>query len=415
MPGTVLQLSPLAADPRVNLDPVRHNDTSSDPPHKTAVLVAPFTYWFLPSSTSIVETDDIDAMAQTLRHRGYEVTELSGGDATVKSIVDALKSSPGVVVFDTHGDTIGDITIGETVTGVGANDSAAFSKAKAYETTRLEREGLTSLVNFRKIGKQPSTFTLSMADCSYLVSFGKSDCQYNVDLTYEFWHWLAQGNSSFARSLVIMDACLTDTTSFLRDAVHAEAYFAFRNSVNVQVGTAVEQYIIDTVARPTHSAEEAFYNLLRVQKTGLMIYKEDALLNNILGAPGTYRSLTGNLDGWAWDSKTLTMVNYRGSGWLNSGVDPGQIWWMLYAGRWDTDAQDGALALKNCFAMYWSKDKPGGLADPFCNAANAGQLSDENRVEYDLNYAIYLLDGEKPAIFPGQVVPRWTLNEGLAS
>ncbi|HXW82337.1 MAG TPA: hypothetical protein VEJ84_22760, partial [Acidimicrobiales bacterium] len=99
----------------------------------------------------------------------------------------------------------------------------------------------------------------------------------------------------------------------------------------------------------------------------------------------------------------------------STNVDQGQVWWMLFAGRWDTDAEDGAAALQDCLNDYWIHGKPGGLADTFCNAANAGQLSNRARLSNDVAYAIYLLDGKGPTGFPASdIVPRWTLNDGLA-
>ena len=79
-PGTDLQMSPLAGDPRVHLDPTVHPDGRFDPTNKTAVLIAPFSYSVVPwpSHTSIVSTGDIDSMARTLRGRGYKVEELLG-------------------------------------------------------------------------------------------------------------------------------------------------------------------------------------------------------------------------------------------------------------------------------------------------------------------------------------------------
>jgi hypothetical protein len=86
---------------------------------------------------------------------------------------------------------------------------------------------------------------------------------------------------------------------------------------------------------------------------------------------------------------------------------------MLFAGRWDTNAQHGAANLTRCLNDYWLKGSTGGLADEFCNSANAGLPKDKERLRNDVEYAVYLLDGQKPAdLPPDQVVPRWTLDDG---
>ncbi len=64
------------------------------------------------------------------------------------------------------------------------------------------------------------------------------------------------------------------------------------------------KYIVDSVARPTRPAEEAFYNMLRVQKTELMTYEEDDNLDYVLDEPGSAQSVTDNLDRWGWDGET---------------------------------------------------------------------------------------------------------------
>jgi len=419
-PSFSLHPSPLASDPRVYLNPSVHPDATSDPPNKTAALIVPFTFWLLNSHTGLTWVKYVYHIANTLKARGYKVNELTGSGTSVKAIVDALKTSPGFVLFYTHGNQAGDLTTGETVESDGGTDPQAFAAARFLEVNRLDDEGLASMVDFHRRGSAVATFELSEQNCIYLpagpFSTGKlSSCQYNVTLTPSFWQWLRldQG-ATFAKSLVFIDACWTDSTNSLRAAIRARAYFAWLVPVYNSVASAVAEYIVDAVARPTHSAEEAYYNILRVVNTGEMIYKEDHDLDYVLTAhvpSAVSLPITSNLDGWAWDGET--MVSYRGNGWLSQDVDPGQVWWMLYAGRWDNNAQNGAAALQQCLADYWVHGQPGGLGNTFCNAANAGNLSNKTRVSNDVAYAVYLLDGKLSGDFPaGDVVPRWTLNDG---
>ncbi|MGP8065387.1 MAG: hypothetical protein ACLP81_03290 [Acidimicrobiales bacterium] len=433
-PGTSLQWSPLAGDPRIQLDPTVHPDGKYDPTHKTAVFIAPYTYLAAPFGmhSRITSRLDLADMASKLESRGYKVTELLDADATIKGIANALKTSPGFVLVDTHGDNAGDLETSETVEGEGSYKEAALKNAVLQETHRLLGEDLKSLVDYGAINGEPTTFELAGQECSYLLYVMPSTCSYVVTLTPMFWRWLQQKEgASFAKSLVFIAACSTDKTVYLRLAVRAEAYFAFSQVTSGRLCAAVGEYLVDFLARPTRSPEEAYYNMRRIQSTRLMIYKEDDLFDGLLwslapappakstttttNAAGEEEtaestSIIGNLDGWGYNGKFFT--NYQQAGWLSPKVDQGQVWWMLFAGRWDTNALNGAQDLKTCLDTYWLKGETGGLADQFCNSAQSGQLSNKERLSNDVAYAMYLLDGIEPAGFDYDFVPpRWTMDD----
>ena len=85
---------------------------------------------------------------------------------------------------------------------------------------------------------------------------------------------------------------------------------------------------------------------------------------------------------------------------------------MLYAARWLKDTTDAAAALNDCLDKYWLHGNAGGLADQYCNAANAGIPKNTSGLTEDVAYAIYLLSGTPPAGFsPGQLPPRWTMDD----
>ena len=417
-PGSPLLESPLFGDPRVNIDPKTHPDGQTDPPNKTAVLISPFTYFgttnwgiAVPFHTSLEPISVIYSMASTLRSRGYKVDEVLGSDATVLGFVKALKVSPGVVLAVTHGNSGGDVMTAETVEGEAALGLKAIDIAYLQEQERLSQEGLRSMVNYEKGPDGPTTFILAEEDCSFLFVLPTASCGYKVMVTPIFWRWLrAQLHVSFAKSLVYIGACETEVTSTLRESIQAEAYFAFRLETSSKLANAVEEYLVEFLARPTHSPEEAFYNMLLIQKAHTMIYTQDKIFQGQIGAAGTSNSLTGNLDGWGWDG--AAWFNYRETGWLSGELDVGQVWWMLYVGRWDTSSSDGAAAVQNCYAMFWSHGEPGGLGNTYCNAANVGKLKNNPKLIDDVHYAMYLLDGIKPAGFPaGLTVPRWTMDD----
>ena len=56
--------------------------------------------------------------------------------------------------------------------------------------------------------------------------------------------------------------------------------------------------------------EEAYYNMVRVDNTRQMIYKEDHLLNGVVGPSGTYEEpIAGNLDGWGWNGSNFVPLS----------------------------------------------------------------------------------------------------------
>ena len=401
-PSTPLTLSSLASDPRVFLDPSVHPDSQFNPPVKTAVLISP-----------VAEIEDPAALTDIsliLKSRHYAVKELLSSDASILAIVTLLKHDPGFVLFSTHGNTAGQLQTGQALSVDGFFSAGQNSVAEKELATELSAEGLKSLTTYKFDGTP--AYYVGEPNCSLKVTYTPSSlsCKWKVVITPTFWNWLeTRDGVSFAHSLVFISVCETDTTSALRDQIRAEAYFAFTEDVASNFATAVERYLVESLYRPTHSPEEAFYNMLRIERTHQMIYKEDALFQGVLGASGSDASFD-ILDGWGWNGSTL--VPYRGNGWQSTKVNGGQVWWMLYAARWSTNTKSGVANLNNCYAQYWSKGNPGGLASPYCNAANAGIPSDPTSLKIDVAYAIYLLNGTPPAGFsPNQLPPRWTMDD----
>ena len=400
VPGTPLTVSSLDSDPRVFLDPSVHPDGQFDPPHKQADIIAPVPDLESPSALA--------DMRKSLGERGYSVTELDGAGASVSGIVHALKGDPGYVVISTHGNKAGQLLTGDSFAAPGLAQSD-IKKATEDFQAKLTQEGLGSLAHY-KLGVEPA-FLLGDPNCGFqLLPWPPGrQCRWKVVITPAFWSWLDDQGVDFRHSLVFISACEVDATPALRDMIKARAYFAFSQDVETHFATAVEGYLAESLFRPTHSPEEAFYNMLRIEKTHQMIYKEDRLFNGVLGPLGSDASFA-ILDGWGWNG--AAWVNYRGDGWLSGKVDPGQVWWMLYAGRWSRDTEGAAKSLEQCLDKYWLKGTPGGLASPYCNAANAGIPKDTSGLKLDVAYAIYLLDGQSPAGFsPDQLPPRWTMDD----
>jgi hypothetical protein len=400
VPGTPLTVSSLNSDPRVFLDPAVHSDSQFDPPHKQADIIVPVPDLESPSALA--------DMTKMLGERGYSVTELDGAEASVSGIVHAVKGDPGYVVISTHGNKAGYLLTGDSFAAAGLAQSD-IKKATEDFQAKLTEEGLGSLAHY-KLGTEPA-FILGDPNCGFeLFPWPPGrQCRWKVVITPAFWSWLEDQGVDFSHSLVFISACETDATPALRDMIKARAYFAFSQDVETHFATAVEDYLAESLFRPTHSPEEAFYNMLRIEKTHQMIYKEDRLFNSVLGPLGSDASFA-ILDGWGWNG--AAWVSYRGDGWLSGKVDAGQVWWMLYAARWGKDTNGSAKSLEQCLNQYWLKGLPGGLASPYCNAANAGIPKDRSGLKLDVAYAIYLLDGQSPAGFsPDEIPPRWTLDD----
>jgi hypothetical protein len=399
---TDLTLSSLASDPRVFLDPTTHADGEFDPPNKVADFIAPVG--------DIEDPAALTDMASALEQRGYTVKELLNSDASLLAIANLLKAHPGFVLVSTHGNTAGQLLTGQSLSTSGFFSASKLGSAQHELATELTSEGLQSLTNFN-VGGTPAYY-IGEPNCSFLVAFSPSSktCTWKVVITPTFWQWAESDyGANFSHSLVFISACETDATATLRNTIKARAYFAFTEDVASNFATAVERYLVEALWRPSHSPEETFYNMLRVEKTHQMIYKEDALLQGVMGAPGSDASFD-IMDGWGWNGST--MVDYRGNGWQSGKVNAGEVWWMLYAARWSPNTATGAANLNSCYKSYWSHGNPGGLASPYCNAANAGIPSNPSSLAPDVAYAIYLLNGTAPAGFsPNQIPPRWTLDD----
>ena len=404
--ATPLTDSPLESDPRVNLNPKIHPDKQFDPPNRRALIINPASDVWLESKAALKN------MVSTLESRHYGVTELDGEAATIERIVSALKEEPGFVIFSTHGSNAGTLLTGDQVSVPGTKDQPNIRGAYRKFKAELTAEGLASLASYRLPDKTP-VYYLGVRDdeskCSFKILQWDDTCDWEVQVTPAFWKWLATKEVSFAHSLVFISACETDETPLLRNAIKAGSYFAFSKDVDPPFATAVEEYLVQDLARPTHSPEEAYYNMIRIEKTRQMIYKEDHLFDGVVGL-GEEADSVDILDGWGWNGSTL--VEYKGNGWNGFRVDPGEVWWMLFAGRWDNDSRNGAKKLQECYDEYWSKGSPGGLADEYCNAANAGIPANRSRLSNDVAYAIYLLTGKPPAfVSTPRLPPRWTMAD----
>jgi hypothetical protein len=106
------------------------------------------------------------------------------------------------------------------------------------------------------------------------------------------------------------------------------------------------------------------------------------------------------------------IMEFAQTGWLGAAtagkVNAGDVWWVLFGGRWSSDAQGGAASVKGCWDQYWSGNRSSVLGDVFCHNCSPGTIPNQDVVAY----STYLLTGQAALPFGGITVPRWTLNDG---
>jgi hypothetical protein len=422
-PPGALALTPkrLVNDPRVHLNAEPSNDTSSDPDNKTVLFISPFNStriisWFdgffnRARESGIVPralADDFtwDQILACLTTRGYTSETLLDESVTVEELIETFTElkDPGIVIFYTHGTSRGTLCTGEQLTKT--NDPQEANRKFDQVKERLIRAGHRRLVENDGLGIMSVELKLKAVQ----------DSAWFVTIRPFFWSYLqtlVARPVSFKKSLFFTAACLTDDSAYLREAIKAKAYFAWKVTVTPNLNGAVCLFLIETLARHTRSAEEAYYNLVRVVNTREIICKEDRLLQGQIpvSQDATQSPLFQNLQNYLFNGYGLQgnkLIRYAGNGWLAPKiVDVGQVWWLVFAGRWGQNAQTGADNLKDCYQKFWSKGSFGRLKSAFCNAANIGKIPKKA----DVAYASYLLTGEHPVGYSGQVVPRWTLNE----
>lgn len=392
-----LRPSPIAGDPRVEVPTTTSpGDASADPTNKTALLANPF-------ATEFGESQIVADATKTLKDRGYTVTSVQDSAATFEGITAGLGAgtsggTPGFMTLSTHGGANGSMATAELLgkPGTPAQDQVLFDKMrKVAERIDAAYPGSRK---FEVGGKVQQPFQLLE------YSHGPNDRKVYVGLSPAYWEWVKSEGVSFASSFVFLSSCESDVNPDIRTAVGAKVFAGFSEQANITAAKTAFAYLVEQLARSTRSAEEAFYNLVRVVNTGQTIYEEDQVFD---GTPSKALSKILKLYGGG----TGAPVDYFGNGWLDGdALDQGQVWWLAFSGRWSGDAAEGASKLQNCWDQFWSQGNKGGLASPACNASNSGNLP----TAAEVSYAIFLLTG-KDAIASSVKIPRWTLADGRTS
>jgi hypothetical protein len=404
--------------PRIDDNPKRPGNGKDDPKTKRAVIFEPFagdrTFTVATTSKGSVTltvsgfaNENTNAEA-ALSADGYEVQSLANDKATLANLIDSVsKGTPGFLYFDSHGDSQGDLLTSDFL---GSTPKAANDAITQISTSS---------------GVPANDFKAGYVDVSGLHGQGTSAPKkgtftraYMLTLKPAFWSWLeANKGADFGHSLVYIAACDTDQTDSLRNAIKARAYFAFNSPVPPLLTNATGHYLTALLRKPTFTAEEAYYNMLRIDSQRTTVYSDDDDFKGVLDPGGvnsrssdksvTQSGIVDILD--AYGSNGGNPIPYRGNGWLTSGVSEGQIFYLLTAARAgsDEDIKKGQDNLKTCWDSWWSQGTLPGVLSPYCQQWNDGSAPSQD--EYD--YTLYLLTGEDQA-FAGTKVPRFTLNDG---
>ena len=392
-----LRPSPIASDPRVEVPTTKSpGDGSADPTNKTALLANPF-------ATEFDETQIVADATKTLKDRGYTVTSVQDGKATFEGITDGLGAgtsggTPGFITLSTHGGANGSMATSEYlgVPGSPADDAALIAKMRTV-AERIDKAYPGSRT-FEINGTKSQPFQLLE------YSHGPNDRKVYVGLSPYYWNWIKSEGASFASSFVFLSACESDVNPDIRTTVAAKVFAGFSEQANITAAKTAFAYIVEQLARSTRSAEEAFYNLVRVVNTGQTIYKEDQIFD---GTPSKALSkiLEALRRGYGRAGRVLRQRLARrrrarsGSGVVDGVLRPVE----RRRGRRGFEAAEllGPLLVAG---------QQGGLASPACNASNSGNLP----TAAEVSYAIYLLTG-KDAIASSAKVPRWTLADARTS
>lgn len=223
-------------------------------------------------------------------------------EAIAKELIE--NPTPGILIFDTHGGDDGGLCTGDHWWGPqasveGANINPYVISGYRGLLKHLRDAGLADLVDFeRPPGASDENWNARTVRIGYIERDGDPmSLVATACLPPAFWKWARTKHGlDLRRSLVIIDACETDARPDLRNEIQSEAYFAWSTTVEGDLPDDVTKYIIASLTRPTHSAEEAFYNLMRLAKSRQMIYAEDALVREDIGSESDLNAKSSTLD-----------------------------------------------------------------------------------------------------------------------
>ncbi len=321
-----LHTATLTNDPCVHLDPQSPGDPSSDPPSKTALIIAPFTmppagsttdgYQDPAAQTGYVNTlDDIRAEEDYLSKENFSsITTLVNQQATVQGIVTKLSSlqNPGIFDWEGHGVPVDDLLTYEHSAAIPGSRLVHTVLSSWYDgyLNQLKSGGLSDLITYNSPPSGSATKSQTLHLIVVNVNGNPQIVRGYIAVAPDFWNWMVQKRGlNLHRSLALMNDCDSAESPALAQALQARAFFGWNYEVAPNLALALPKYLLESLSRPTHSTEESYYNMFRVAKTRTMIYKEDKVLDGAVGlfsGPARDTSdLIQNLRAYGWDGPKL--------------------------------------------------------------------------------------------------------------
>lgn len=413
VPYKKTKMGVLAKDPRTHLNVKSPKINEFDPIEKTALFAGPWNNFQFPvwkkvkgkwaiDYTKMADTfgrsDSLDVMADKMTKQGYKCKVLKNADADIFGLIENLLpgdgrgASPGMVYMSSHGDSEGQISVG----------TFWYSDTEWNSIKKELNDKYPSLLTYGGgTFEKPAVF-----DIYYLKVGWRIDKKLrNLFIKPLFWKWLNEHGADFSRSFVHIGACLIDQKPEFRENIKARALFCYNIAVPEDFCAASQRYFIECLSRPSRSAEEVYYNILRICTTEQLIYKEDLIFKGTLPDNGEILIAKG----YGYDGGEI--ISYQHAGWWNSSnMNRGNVWYLLWAARWSQDVQKGWQALLDCWDSCWQYHKTGGIANTGCNNMSPGPVPTAEEVAY----AGWLLKGEMTLSPPGRIdiVPRFTLKDG---
>lgn len=421
-------------DPEVNKNLPPPGNPIDDPSEKTAVFIAPFysetaTDWYdrdyfegissTPAAAGEVAplAGNISQWISDLEWADYRSTRVVNGAVNVENLIEALvpvsggggqSQTPGFIFFQTHG------TNGKLALGIKFNDKTPdASVAAEYAWLYTLYPDLITYDN----GTLKNPKTLRPA----YVKDKRNEKKLYLTVTPLFWKWLRNKGANFNKSFVYTAAChsagepntfhdLSDPTHELARSIKARAFFGHKGEPTNGLQHALLSYFIRSLRRYTHTAEEAYYNIILIRNSGKWIYNEDRLLDRVINHPVVGMTSENTLVGYGLVGDTAHC--FWENGWLNStNINPGGLFKLLFYARKgiNTTAASGAQKLKNCWDDYWSQGTQGNMVEQLCRNMTGGYVPRQDEVAY----ASYLLVGT-PVVPFSEAVPyaRFTLHDG---
>jgi hypothetical protein len=382
--------------------------------------------------------------------KGYPVVELSNDLATadgtaslanlVLNLLPASKGgshahSPGILYYLGHGGQNGEVIVGDTLDSfhpAGADENDPRSWADAYQgfiqdlfvkLPEAQFPGLAGgLTASAKQGPDRVLLKRMYIEGGKPILSGEQGYVHAIAVKPAFWKFIRDYGADFSRSLVYMDSCDTDATPDLREAISARAYFAYSDQQTI-AATAIFYYLCQNLLRHTHTAEEAYYNVLRILRTKQTIYDEDTLLDGMpnwecddgilapLCQANTREQLATTFHGYGLGPSATPpqtgMVNYLDGAWLTD-EKPGNIWWLLFKHRWYINS-GMVQSLLSCWTDWWSMGDQGPMTvAPTCYDEAPGEAPTQDEVAT----ASYMDVGAPVVPTSKLLLPRWTWNDG---